>query len=239
MLTNKIKIMLFCFVTVLLFSVTLIAEGINQPTTSNSQVLPRSTLVIRCDSVARAGSEIIVGLVLSDTTLPLGGFNLYIEYDRGALVFDSATLGSLTSGEWEYFNSRSGLIDQSDSDSSAGFIRLVALADQASADNKAPKPRSLVGPGELVRIYFYVSERKEYQGAATLLRFIWTKCDDNSFSDMKGVKLYVSHDAYDAAGKRLANGVDKYAGAANKCITSKKNPPVREFDFRSAAIMIR
>jgi len=222
-----------------LLSATLIAEGANQLAIKRNQTLPHSTVAIRCDSAARAGGEFVVGLVFSDTTMPVAGFYLNIEYDRGALVFDSATLGSLTSGEWEYFSSRSGLIDQSDSGSAAGFIRLVALADQPDAENKTPKPRSLVGPGELVRIYFYVSERKEYQGRSTFLRFIWTKCDDNSFSGKGGIKLYVSRDVYDATGKRLTNGVDKYAGAANNCFSSRSNAPIREFDFRSAATVIR
>jgi hypothetical protein len=239
MLTNKIETLLSCFATALLLSLTLIAEGSDQPATKQSQILPPGTVAIKCDSVAEAGGEFIVGLVFSDTTVPVAGFNLNIEYDRGALVLDSAVLGSLTVGEWEYFTSRSGLIDRSDSGSAAGFIRLVALADRQDAGNKTPKPRSLVGPGELARIYFYVSERKEYQGRSTFLRFIWTKCDDNSFSDKNGIKLYVSRDVFDATGKRLTNGVDKYAGAANNCFSSRNNAPVRVFDFRSAAAVIR
>ena len=235
MLTTETRIQLSCLATALLLSMTLVV----QPATNQSQTLPHSTVAIRCDSVATAGSEFIVGLVFSDTTMPVAGFNLNIEYDRGPLVFDSATLGSLTSGEWEYFSSRSGLIDRSDTGSAAGFIRLVALADQQDAQNKSPKPRSLVGPGELVRIYFYASERKEYQGRSTFLRFIWTKCDDNSFSDKNGIKLYVSRDVYDATGKRLTNGVDKYAGAASNCFSSRRNTPIRVFDFRSAVTVIR
>ncbi len=239
MLTTETRTLLLCLAMALLLSVTLIAEGSDQPATKQSQTLPHSTVAIRCDSVAGAGGELIVGLVFSDTTMPVAGFNLNIEYDRGALVFDSATFGSLTAGEWEYFTSRSGLIDRSDSSSAAGFIRLVALADQLDTQNKTPKPRSLVGPGELVRIYFYVSERKEYQGRSTFLRFIWTKCDDNSFSDRSGIKLYASRDVYDATGKRLINGVDKYAGPANNCFSSRNNAPMRVFDFRSAAAVIR
>ena len=238
MLTTETKILLLCLATALL-SVTLIAEGTDQPATIQSQILPHGTVAIKCDSVAKAGGEFIVGLVFSDTTIPVAGFNLNIEYDRGALVFDSATLGSLTAGEWEYFSSRSGLIDRSESGSAAGFIRLVALADQQDARNKTPKPRSLVGPGELVRIYFYVGERKEYQDRSTFLRFIWTKCDDNSFSDKSGGKLYVSRDVFDATGKRLTNGANKYAGVADKCLSSRRNAPVRAFDFRGAATVIR
>jgi len=239
MLTTKNRTLLLCLATPLLLSMTLTAEGADQPATIQSRTLPHGTVAIRCDSVATAGGEFIVTLVFSDTTMPVAGFNLNIEYDRGALVFDSATLGSLTAGEWGYFSSRSGLIDRSDSGSAAGFIRLVALADQLDSLNKTPKPRSLVGPGELARIYFYVGERKEYQGRSTFLRFIWTKCDDNSFSDKSGIKLYASRDVFDATGKRLTNGVDKYAGAANNCFSSRRNAPVRVFDFHSAAAVIR
>lgn len=237
MFSAKIRTLLLC--SVALLSATLVADSASHQVTIPSPTILLGTVAIRCDSVATAGGEFVVGLVFNDTTMPVAGFNLNIEYDRGALVFDSAILGSLTAGEWEHFNFRSGLIDQSDSGSSAGFIRLIALADQRDLLNKAPKPRSLVGPGELVRLYFYVSDRKDYHGASTSLRFIWTKCDDNSFSDKSGIKLYLSLDVFDATGRRLANGVDKYSGAANNCFSSKRNPPVRVFNFFSAATMIR
>jgi hypothetical protein len=239
MLKTKTRTALLYHAIALLLLVTPIAEGADQPATKQSQTLPHGTVAIRCDSVATAGEEFFVDLVFSDTTMPVAGFNLNIEYDRGALVFDSATLGSLTAGEWEYFSSRSGLIDRTDSGSAAGFIRLIALADQQDALNKTPKPRSLVGPGELVRIYFYVGERKEYRGQSTFLRFLWTKCDDNSFSDKSGIKLYASREVFDDTGKRLTSGADKYAGAANNCFSSRRNAPVRVFDFRSAATVIR
>ena len=237
MFSAKIRTLLLC--SIALLSVALVADNASHQVTVPSPAILHGTLAIKSDSVASAGGEFVVGLVFSDTTMPVAGFNLNIEYDPGALVFDSATLGSLTIGEWEFFSSRSGLIERSDSGGAAGFIRLIALADQQDTLNKAPKPRSLVGPGELVRIYFYVSERKKYQGQPTLLRFLWTKCDDNSFSDKSGTKLYLSRDVYDATGKRLTNGVDKYAGAADVCISSKRNPPLRLFDFRSAITEIR
>jgi hypothetical protein len=239
MLINRIAIMLSGFATALLLSVALAAEGTDQVAAEQNQILPHGTVAIRCDSVARAGSEFVVRIAFGDTTMPVAGLNLNIEYDRGALVFDSATLGSLTAGEWEYFRSRSGLIDRSDSSSSAGFIRLMALADQPDTLHKTPKPRSLVGPGELVRIYFYASERKEYQGKPIFLRFLWAKCDDNSFSDKSGTKLYLSRDVYDATGKRLTNGVDKYAGAADRCFSSRSNAPLRVFDFCSTVVLIK
>jgi hypothetical protein len=103
MLTDKIETLLSCLATALLLSATPIAESTGQSATKQSQTPPQSTVVIRCDSVAKAGGEFTVGMVFSDTTMPVAGFNLNIEYDRGVLVFDSANLGSLTAGEWEYF----------------------------------------------------------------------------------------------------------------------------------------
>lgn len=239
MLESKTRTAILYLAITLLLSVTLIAEGTDQPMAKQSQTLPHGTLAIRCDSIARAGGEFVVSLIFSDTTMPVAGFSLNIEYDRGALVFDSATLGSLTFGEWEYFSSRSGSSDGSDSSGVTGYIRLVALADQPDSLNKSPKPRSLVGPGELVRLYFYIGEREEYRDQPTFLRFIWTKCDDNSFSDQKGIKLYVSRDVYDATGGPLTNGVDKYAGTADNCFSSRRNAPVRALDFRSAVTVIK
>jgi hypothetical protein len=198
-----------------------------------------STVVLRCDSVASGGSVLIVRVVLSDTTAALGGFNLNIAFDRTALVFDSAKLGDLTAGEWEYFDARSGLLSPSDSSSSIGFVRMVSLADQQDSRNRAPKPRSLVGPGELARLYFYVSERSQLAGATTPLFFVWTKCDDNSFSDRSGIKLYCSRDVFDPHGRRLITGLDKNAGAPNSCFSSKLNSPIRAFSFRNAAVLIK
>jgi hypothetical protein len=192
-----------------------------------------------CDSVVGQGSNIVATVVLADTSLSLAGFVLSIEYDRGALVFDSAALGSLTAGEWEYFFSKAGLADDSGSVDPHGLIRLVGLADQQDVQKRTPKPRSLVGPGELVRLYFYVAERKEHLDKATDLRFVWTKCDDNSFSDKSGVILYLSREVYAPDGKRVSGGSGKYAGASGKCFSARRNAPRKYIDFYSTQMTIR
>ena len=211
--------------------------GANPPQAGPSPIAS-SSIRIKCDSVVLAGSEIVMGIVFADTSEPVGGFNLAIEYDRGALVFDSATLGKLTQGEWEYFSSRSGLQNPADSTSSLSFIRMIAIADQQDNANKTPNPRSLVGPGEIVRLHFYVGERKEYNSKETLVRFIWTKCDDNSFSDKTGNHLYVSLNVSDADGKQLPSGADKYSGVKKSCFSSRRNPPEQRFNFTSAKMLI-
>lgn len=200
------------------------------------------SVAIVADSVVRPGTPLTVAIVFTDTTVAVAGFNFYIEYDRGALVFDSAVLGGLTQGEWEYFTTRSGLLNPTDSGSASAYIRLLAIADAEDAQKRSPKPRSLVGPGELVKLFLYASDRSDYQNQSTYLRFIWGKCDDNSFSDKSGNKLYLSRDVRDSEGRILATGFDKYSGAKPACFVARPNRPntaQRVFDFRSVGIVIR
>jgi hypothetical protein len=218
---------------------SLIAASDTSQTEKQAEPYPYGTVTIRSDSLVVPGSEIVVSIVFADTTTPVAGFNLLIQYDRGALVLDSALLGAMTAGDWEYFKSTSGPLANTDSSGSAGFIRLVALADQQDEPKKTPAPGSLIGPGELVRLHFYVSERREYQGKTTYLSFLWAKCDDNTFSDQSGLKLYASRDVYCSSGRRLVPGADKFSGAPSKCFSTRKNAPQRRIDFHSVAIAIK
>lgn len=223
-------------VTILLIAC---AAGWAQQTTGKTDSSSVWSVVLQCDSTVTRGSSFVVSVILSDTTIPLGGFNLNIAYDRKALVYDSATLGDLTAGEWEYFEARSSLPKLSDSGNTTGSIRLVSLADQQDSKNKTPKPRSLRGAGEIARIYFYASEREDIQGKTYPLSFAWNKCDDNSFSDKSGIRLFSSRAVFDPQGRRLVSGIDKNAGAPNACFSTRPNAPQRALDFRNAAVTIR
>ncbi len=191
---------------------------------------------LRADSTVTAGSVFVVSVFLVDTVNIIGGFDLQIEFDYGALVFDSAVLGSHTKGNWEYFMARSALLKPEDSASTAGFIRLLAIADEQDAANKHPDPLSLVGPGEIARLYLYASERKEYSGTSTDLKFLWNKCSDNSFSDPSGNRLLLADIVFDGGGKRVS--VDRYSGPAMKCFSTGYNAPRRAFTFANLTMKI-
>ena len=157
------------------------------------------------------------------------------------LVFDSASLGKLTKGEWEYFNSKAIPHKSTDTSSTLSSIRLVAIANSSDPDNKFPSARSQVGPGELARLYFYVGEKKSFHGKNTQLNFLWTKCDDNSFCDETGNNLYLSHKVISAEGADLKSPSDPHAGASAKCFQkrpNRPNPTARIFDFRDVKILI-
>lgn len=227
----------------LLLALTVTADDtLQNPTDKTVQVDAKpffASVRLRADSVIAPGSEFAVSILLSDTTQPVGGFNLLIEYDFGALVFDSALRGDLTHGEWEYFAVRSDLLDKTEEADHRAFVRLVGIADSNDPENKTPSPRSLVGPGELVRLYFYATDHSDYYGKPTSLRFRWDKCDDNSFSDLSGNRLYLSRYVFDYDGKIISDSVGIYSGSPSRCVTRSISPPIRAFDFCSAKFVIR
>ncbi|MFH2054999.1 MAG: hypothetical protein ABIJ61_03490 [bacterium] len=177
-----------------------------------------------------AGAEFALGVFCADTTLPLGGFNLLIEYDFGDLVLDSATLGSLTTGEWEYFDISTGFVNREDEADLRTWLRLVAIAD-SHAESKHPSARSLVGPGELARLYFFATDA--LAADSTGLRFFWRDCGDNSFSDLSGNKLLL---AVETDSVRI-DGMS-YRGVDPECYDNRRNPPLPVISFRNIWLRI-
>ncbi len=191
---------------------------------------------LRGDTAVAPGAAFEVSLYLTDSTNMIGGFNLLIEFDYGALVLDSAVLGKHTSGQWEYFTFRSALLDPKNEKSSAAYIRLLAIADNQDAGNKHPDSSSLVGPGEIARLYLYSTERKDYQGKKTELKFLWEKCADNTFSDKSGNRLMLAAAVIGADGKAIT--AERYKGPVASCFASKYNPPTPSFTYLNHSIRI-
>ncbi len=197
--------------------------------------VPLANLWLVADSVVNSGEQMVVSLKITDSTAALGGFNFYIEFDDQAFVFDSATFGSLTAGNWEYLTARSGRMPAADSTSRSAFLRLVAIADQQDVKNHTPTPRSLVGPGELLKIYFYVSDRLQYRGETLPIRFYWGKCDDNTISDKSGHQLFA---ARSVIGVNEADDVP-FHGPMGNCFSQRHNAPKRVIDFHQLHVRIR
>ncbi|MGB5106004.1 MAG: hypothetical protein WBP42_04740, partial [Candidatus Zixiibacteriota bacterium] len=172
------------------------------------------TVELRGDSAVAGGGTFTVSIFLTDSSKTIGGFDFLIEFDNGAIVFDSATYGAHTAGQWEYFTSRSALLAPENSTSTAAFMRVLGIADNQDAAKKHPDPKSLVGPGELVRLYLYATDRKEYVGKVSELRFLWNKCSDNSISDLTGNQLLLAAKVTDASGILIT--AERYAGPARK-----------------------
>lgn len=230
---DRIRNMLNCktIVALLVISAALCCE------LSAEAPAPLPRVELRGDTVVTPGSSFAVSLYLTDSVRTIGGFDIMFEFDFGALVFDSAALGAHTAGQWEYFTSRSALLAPNDTGSTAAFIRLLAIADNQDAANKHPKPESLVGPGEIARIYLYASERKEYQGKTTALRFLWNKCSDNTISDLSGNQLLLAAKVRGADGTIVTD--ERYSGPGKSCLRTGYNAPLPVFEFVNHSILIR
>lgn len=195
------------------------------------------TVELRGDSLVAPGAPFEISVYLADSTTVVGGFNLLIEFDFGALVFDSAVFGQHTKGQWEYLTVRSALLRPDDEKSTAAFIRLLAIADSQDPDNKHPDSTSLVGPGELARLYLYASDRIDYSGTTTNLKFLWEKCADNTFSDKSGNRLMLASDVIGADRKVIT--AEHYRGPIESCFKSGYNPPERTFRYVNHSNKIR
>ncbi len=195
------------------------------------------TVELRGDSIVVPGAPFEISLYLTDTTTVVGGFNLLIEFDYGALVFDSAVLGQHTKGQWEYFTFRSALLKPDDEKSTAAFIRLLAIADNQDPGNKHPDSTSLVGPGEIVKLYLYATDRGDYSGKTTGLKFLWEKCADNTFSDKSGNRLMLASSVMGADAKLIT--AERYGGPSESCFKTGYNPPTRAFGFANLSFRIQ
>lgn len=193
---------------------------------------PIGSVILKADSAITPGDTFTVSLALADSTVQVAGFNFLIEFDYGALVFDSATFGKLTQGEWEYFQCRPDLSEQKDTTDPRGYLRLVGIADMYDVEG-SPSPCSMVGPGELVRLFFYAADKLADKKQAVELKFYWQKCGDNSVSDASGNRLYLSHEVFDGDGVLLESGPVEYLGASADCFISTVNPPAKAFDFHN------
>ncbi len=202
------------------------------------QTATTGRVVLESDSLVPPGTPFVVVVRLLDTTIALGGFNLYLEYDHNALALDSATFGSLTAGEWEYIAVRTGRISSGDSLAVSSFIRIVTIADQQDKANRHPSERSQTGPGEILRLYFYSTDDRDFRGLTFPLRFAWQKCDDNSFSDKTGHILLVGRSAAERNSLPAAAAGARFAGPPPDCIKRRYNAPLPVFDFHNSAVRI-
>lgn len=222
------------FRTLFIVLVTCLFSG--PVTFADDQQVRFGAVALRGDTAVAPGAAFEISIYLTDSTTVVGGFNLLIEFDYGALVLDSVVLGKHTSGQWEYFTFRSALLDPKDEKSTAAYIRLLAIADNQDAGNKHPDSSSLVGPGEIARLHLYSTERQDYQGKTTELRFLWEKCADNTFSDKSGNRLMLAASVIGRDGKVVT--AERYRGPATSCFASRYNPPTRSFTYLNHSIRI-
>lgn len=143
------------------------------------------------DTVAAYPNETISFDITLDNQLPIGSFNLLVNYDASALAALEVTNLETRSEQFEYFSVTF------DANGSVGDIRVVGIVDQSGALNLES------GSGPVATIRFLVSGELAFVGMDIPVRFRFldgfTK-DDNTMTDENGEKITQEEIAY-------ANGV--------------------------------
>jgi hypothetical protein len=229
---------------------------VNQCNDTTTSVYSYNVKYDRCDSACmiisleqtpciNIGSITTVKISLSEGKVPIGGFNLLVQYDPSAFTFVSASLGSAINA-WEYFTYRLGPFSNCISGCPSGLVRFVALAD---ANNGAhhPPASQLEPDGAIVNMTFRVTQNATFEGMVIPLSFYWYDCGDNGVSTSTGDTLLVDMSVYDPE-HILWDEFDEVrypesmrlqgVGVPDECLIGAKYVPLRCVEFRNGSICI-
>ncbi len=175
---------------------------------------------------------------------PIGGFDFLIAYDNSALNAINAQPGALIDdGKFEYFTYRFGATGNCGSGCPSGLLRVVGMRE---TNNGIINPNHIVGPGELVKLTFYVSNDLNLEGSYVPVRFYWIDCGDNTLSDETGNWLYLGLKVYDFLGNEITDPIEYgNSGPAADCFDTVyasdetfKNAPLGAIVFRNGGVDI-
>ncbi len=133
----------------------------------------------------------------------LGGFNLLFGYDASALSLPSAVEGDIYGEcDWEYFTYRTEA--SCGTACPSGLFRVVGVANT----NDGARTPGCDSPGygyvqhenvpiTLTSLRFMVSNDRTLECQFVPVKFFWTECGDNAFSNHDGSELHLSVDVYD------------------------------------------
>ncbi len=189
------------------------------------------------------GSHETVSIFQQASGKPIGGFDLLIQYDPSALLFNAAYPGELIDQcGWEYFTFRQGA-DGNCSGCPTGLVRIVAIAE---TNNGANHPACFMSglTGSLVDLDFLVTNDRNFECQYVPIRFFWYDCGDNSIADRSGDTLWVSRRVFDFELNEITHtgyGFPGFFGAPDLCLEGGgpgKPAAIRCIDFTNGGIDI-
>ncbi len=200
------------------------------PCAVHSQVDPPAVVRIgHLDNVS-PGDTITVPITLDSvgSFTDIGGFDLMVFFNNGALTYLGASLGDLPNGcSWEYFSARGD---------TSGLVRVVALAETNNGD---VHPSCYLGStGVLAELTFVVSTDPIWQGVSFPLFFRWEDCGDNVLAVPSGDTILVSDRVFKFDGTELTvdSTLPSYGGAPTSCLTGSPGTVLRGVDFIGGAV---
>jgi len=216
--------------------------------TVNVHIMSTLRLYVQKTHGSLQGEMETVSIYLDNTInpmMPIGGYDLLLQYDNSALTLMSAEAGQmLTDCRWEYFTYRFGANGNCGAGACpTGIVRLVAIAE---TNNGANHPscflKDEIGPLATVDVIVTADATLECQYAP--MQFFWLDCGDNAFSSRSGDTLLVSRDVFSFEMNPLTDnswGFPGYLGAPDACLVGGgpgKPAPVRCIDFTNGGVDI-
>jgi hypothetical protein len=167
----------------------------------------------------------------------IGGFDFLITYDASILAFQSAMPGDLIDTEFEYFTYRFGPFGNCDGGCPSGMLRVVALRE---SNNGILNPNHVSGPGELVELYFMVSNDRTYECQFVPVQFYWYDCGDNTIASENGNWLYLGQDVYSFEGVLVTDPAGYgFSGPEATCFDTVFNSSEEVKNYPLGAIVFR
>jgi hypothetical protein len=198
------------------------------------------------------GHYVDVSITIEDYPLMMGGFDFLIAYDASGLIPIEITPGQLlTDCGWEFFTYRCGIYANCDGPCPSGLLSIVALAET----NNGPNHPDCFGPPdaephELAVMKFYVTNDRNFDCQYVPIKFFWTECGDNTFSNVLGDVLYIDSRVFGFEGNVIWDEEDDLTypeserlpntGAPDACLNPEPNKPspVRFICFKNGGVDI-
>lgn len=170
----------------------------------------------------------------------IGGFDFLIAYDAAALTFLNAEKGDIIAGVFEYFSYRTGPFGNCGSGCPSGMVRVIGFRE---TNDGVLNGDHILGPGELVKLNFYISNDRNLECQLVPIRFFWFDCGDNTISNESGKTLYLGQQVLDYWGEPLDSAYEAafgFYGAVDTCyeLYTNKNAPMGAIVFWNGGIKI-
>jgi hypothetical protein len=147
------------------------------PATPDAMCYP----VLRMDKVIPGPDCQMLVRIWFENAVPIGGFDLLLQYDPAAVSFTGAQAAGLVAG-WEYFTYRW----------EENKIRLVGIADITNGTH--PDPSVYVPEGHIIDLCFNPFRDPQSPSNCFELNWVWEDCGDNTMASPTGDTLYVVYD---------------------------------------------
>ncbi|HWR82710.1 MAG TPA: hypothetical protein VN285_05365 [Candidatus Deferrimicrobium sp.] len=209
---------------------------------SVTQRSARHTVTIPLVTTSDMAIHDTLDVMLTSTGGSIAAFKLKLGLESPFLDIDTILRGELCdSCHWQFFNSRS-INTANKPNSPLALWQAVAIARSNPVDT-TPVCYGLSRTASILRVVVSTSPLAQIKDTVVPIFFFWEDCSDNTFSNVSGDTLMLAARVIDFNGRDLQsenNVFPSHSGGVEQCIKpGRKNPPLREIEFRSGGVIFK